>query len=102
MTTPDPAAIAAMLGPKQRQAIVVLGRIERTWGMPATPREVADVLADLRVNVGRRRATAEAEAMASTLRSLERRGLAERKGAASNGARAWALTGLGRQVREAL
>lgn len=91
------------LGPKQRGALLVLGRARRRGEAHPTPYEVAETLAQLRGFDSRtRRPTSDGEAMANTLRSLERKGLAMRTGSAFNGARCWTLTALGCQVEEAL
>ena len=91
--------VAAKLGPKQRQAVVALARCEA----PPTSAELADVVAVIGgVPARERRPVSEGEAMANTLRSLERKGVAERIGMAFGGARIWRLTDFGDLVREEL
>jgi len=79
------------LGPKQA---LVLHALTLRWHVPPTPAEIAREIHDPMDW----RPVADGENVANTLRSLERRGLAERLGVASSGARTWQITDAGRAV----
>jgi DNA-binding PadR family transcriptional regulator len=84
------------MGPAQRLALMALADLDHRE-TPPTPREISDFISR-KMRWTWRQPAAEAEAMAGTLRRLERRGLVERLGVALSGARCWTLTDEGRSV----
>jgi hypothetical protein len=98
--SPDVPAIAHKLGSSQRLAVLALHELN-THDQVSTPWEVASRIA-WRMRRRDRRPHAEAENMANTLRSLERKGIAERTGKAPSGAGLWRLTAYGRDVYGAI
>lgn len=97
--------MSARLGDTQRLVLIVLDGVEE-GEMPPTPYEIAERVASW-MNENRpekakpRRPTSEAEAVNSSLRKLEHRGLVERLGRSAFGnGRTWGITAAGRKTLE--
>jgi hypothetical protein len=83
------------LGPTQRLVLLALEG-QPDDAAPPTPYEIAEIVAGFMGKyAGHRRPTSEAEAVNSSLRSLECRGFVEKLGKSWSGARCWKITDAG-------